>query len=32
MYRVIDEIFADEHVEYTFVEAGAYREMEFKIS
>jgi hypothetical protein len=32
MYRVIDEIFADEHVEYTIVEAGAYREMEFKIS
>ncbi len=29
MYRVIDEIFTDEHIEYTIVEAGSYREMEF---
>lgn len=29
MYRVIDEIFTDEHIEYTLVGAGEYREMEF---
>lgn len=32
MYRVIDEIFTDEHIEYTIIKAGEYREMEFLIS